>query len=381
MSEVIGRAILRARLLWYLLQPHLASLGQAFTGAIAEAGANTIIRLMEGIIADAVAKVADFYSSLANTVWNIMLYMGMPKTVESRFGYLPDISDIHEFFKVMTEAYVKFRPLAQELLDELTGNTFSFAIQEGLSYGMPGLLGMNYAYSMGTMPSPGPLEEAWSTYEETRGLVDALTGINLHYLNHNYLQGLLDYYERAWSKADSLTSMHDIVEFVTFPKATLAGHIGRILPTMLDHLLEDVRNVLAGLLRRVADIESDARSLKTLLDNNIITESPEAWLAYHEMKAEADAIDQLITEYLDTVRNVLALLNNKIDSELVDLVSNAFKTLEGGWLSQSKTEIEDRMSRYLEVVFMARDYAKPVNVSYCVVFEDNSKICKTISPA
>lgn len=380
MAEAIRRAIIRARLLWYLIQPHLASLGVAFSGAIAEAGARTVINLLEAIIADAIAKVADFYTSLANVIWNISLYLGMPKTVQSRFGYLPDLGDIHEFFKSMAETYVKFKPLVGEMVDELTGNTFSFSIQEAMSYGLPGLLGMNFAYTMGTMPSPSPMDEAWNTYDETRGLVDALTGINIHYLAHNYLQGLLDYYERVWSKADALTGIHDIVEFVTYPKAVLVGHIGRILPGMLDHLVEDVRNVLAGLLRRVADIESDAMSLKMLLDNNIISETDEAWLAYYEMRAEADAIDQLVNDYLDTVKNILANINNKIDTELVNLVSSALSELEGKWLAQAKTELGNKTERYLEVLYGARDYAKPVNVSYCLVFEDDSKICKTITP-
>ncbi|HIC98581.1 MAG TPA: hypothetical protein EYP08_02720, partial [Pyrodictiaceae archaeon] len=76
MAEAFRRAIIRARLLWHLIQPHLASLGVAFTGAIAEAGARTVINLLEAIIADAIAKVADFYTSLANVIWNISLYLG-----------------------------------------------------------------------------------------------------------------------------------------------------------------------------------------------------------------------------------------------------------------------------------------------------------------
>lgn len=380
MAEAVRRALIRFRLLWQLVQPHLAALGQAFTAAAAEAGARTVISLLEAIVADAVARTADLYSTLANTVWNIMTYMGMPKTVPSRFGYLPDIEDVTEFFKAMAETYVKYRPMVGEMIDELTGNTFSFAVQEAMSYGLPGLLGMNYAYSMGTMPSPAPMDEAWSTYEETRGLVDALTGINLHYLSHNYLQGLLEYYERVWSRADTLTGLHDVLEFVTYPKAVLAAHLGRILPGLLDHLLEDVRNVLAGLLRRVADIESDALSLKTLLENKIIGETPEAWLAYYEMDAERQAIDQLVDEYLATVQNILAMVNEKIDSELLNLVASAVSELEGKWLSQAKAEIDDRTTRYIDVLYSARDYAKPVNVSYCIVFEDGAKICKVIKP-
>ena len=379
MAEAIRRAIIRLRLLWALIQPQLASFGEAFTGAVAEAGARTVVSMLEAIIGDMVAKVADFYTSLSNVVWNIMLYMGMPKTVESRFGYLPDMADINEFFKAMAEAYIKFRPMVGEMIDELTGNTFSFAMQEGLSYGLPGLLAMNYAYSVGTMPSPSPMDEAWSTYEETRALVDALTGINIHYLSHNYIQGLLEYYERVWSKADTLTGLHDVLEFLTHPKAVLAGHIGRILPGMLDHLLEDVRNVLAGLLRRVADIESDALSLKIMLEMNFIKETTEAWLSYFEMRAETDAIDKLVDEYLATLQNVLARLNEKIDSELLGLVASALSEVEGQWLSQAKAEIDERMGKYLDVLYSARDYAKPVNVSYCVEFEDGAKICKVVA--
>lgn len=368
-------------MLWYLLQPHLAVLGKAFTEAVAEAGARTLVALLEAIIGDAVARTAGFYDSLANVLWNIMLYMGMPKTVGNRFGYYPDITDINEFMKAMTEVYVKFRALAGELVDELTGNTFSFAAQEAMSYGLPGLLAMNFAYSMGTMPSPSPMDEAWSTYEETRALVDALSGINIHYISHNYIQGLLEYYERAWNKSDSLTGLHDILEFITFPKAVLAGHLGRVLPGMIDNLLEDVRNILAGLLRRVADIESDAMALKTLLDNGIIRESAEAWLAYHEMNAEYNSINTLVDEYLATVQEILSYINDNIDDTLVQLIVNAIQNLEGQWLTQVKTDVDTRMGRYLDVLYSARDYAKPINVSYCVNFEDGSKVCKTIVPA
>jgi len=143
--------------------------------------------------------------------------------------------------------------------------------------------------------------------------------------------------------------------------------------------LEDVRNVLAGLLRRVADIESDALSLKIMLEMNFIKETTEAWLSYFEMRAETDAIDKLVDEYLATLQNVLARLNEKIDSELLGLVASALSEVEGQWLSQAKAEIDERMGKYLDVLYSARDYAKPVNVSYCVEFEDGAKICKVVA--
>jgi len=274
-----------------------------------------------------------------------------------------DNQAIKDVFRVVAEATVLASTLVSEDAGEIAMESIQEAFSNAVYYGLGGAVATWAAYRAGYAPPNDFLQQPAVDMLDpiTIANLDAMVGQNVYVTTAMHALRLLGRTLEYWTRADKIDELHRLYAAAGNVPLHMLANATRVLDTAIDYMVEQIRAMLAVIMRRAIDIVDEVNAAYADYLVQMIDET-QFRVALESGRVELKHLEQMIE---DTLNMIDAMVDQLSDADTATLVNIAtvIDMLENSLESFAFDDYEE-MRDYLTTLRYARRRLKSTGLTW-----------------